>query len=258
MVIVCVYIFFPVAISPQELEMQNQDTITRWLTNPSLAHQLPLDAIDGTYRPFQGRFYHIEGPPLIDLTSLTAMADGVPTQRQQEIRQPDSSYQDTLLPPYGTTAEYQALEGVTTTHLDDMRRCLDIIESWKAIIPASKLAGSVHRILDTEAATMKSRIEEISIMSECARSCLSPRSRYQATLQVIGVGRLAHGDSVQSFAATPKMSCRSSISTRRIPPRTTPRATLTKRKCSRNLPSRRPSALIGKTGEGVARATTTN
>ena len=96
--------------------MQNQDTIRRWLANPSLAHRLPLDAINGSYRPFQGRFYHIEGPPRIDLTSLTAMADGEPMQGQEEIRQPDSSYQDTLLPlPYGSTAEYEALEGVTTS-----------------------------------------------------------------------------------------------------------------------------------------------
>ena len=158
-----------------------------WLTRETLGPE---------YIPFQGRCFYLDGPPVIDLT--TGMLD---REHGQETRPGDEQYQDTLL-PFGSTSEYRQLNIVTDEHITDMKRCLDIMDNWQAVLPTSKLASDVRRILVEEAAKTAALINEIAHLQECARQCLSPRSRYQATLEVVCRGKQAHCKIVETFGIT--------------------------------------------------------
>jgi hypothetical protein len=190
---VCIYIRSHLGSSMQTLR-----SISQWLAAPATGEHVTRTRFDSTYIPFQGRFHFLDETPIID---LTAMADRAQEQRD-EVRPPDESFRDTLLPDlpmYGTPAEYRELESILEHNVKDMKRCADIIDNWKAIIPQTKLALDVLQILSDEAEKMNRLIMETEHLNECAKYCQDPVLRYGATFECINLSKVAHRKVAESF-----------------------------------------------------------
>ena len=91
---------------------------------------------------------------------------------------------------------------VTDEHITDMKRCLDIMHNWKAVLPPLKLASDVLCILVEDVANTTAKINDTTHLQECTRQCLSPRIRYQATLEVVCTSKETHSKIVETFGIT--------------------------------------------------------